>query len=248
MLDPTLDKPIEELEGDVWDEPDENATGLVLTCHRLRKVPIGQLSDDDLRLLLGQRIGAEWLVPITLDRLAEDPLAGDLYPSDLLKAVLRTPPEFWPSHPDLLARLHEVKSGVEGARGEKSGTSDQLEWPPSLGRLEIAQADMVRWLAFPTELEGEPDEIELVKIVQVPVDATDGDLYVFRFRTYAPHWAAAKNWMIGISGPFPRTMHVIVTDAAGWTFSRLEPQSAMSIDAHVRQLIATVTAFRAFND
>src|SRR5512134_323083 len=99
------DRTLEELDGQSWGEAEPDAAILVRECHRLRKVPVRKLSNDELRLLLGQQIGAEWLVSIALARLHEEPLAGDLYPGDLLNAVLRTDSKHWETHSDDLASL-----------------------------------------------------------------------------------------------------------------------------------------------
>jgi hypothetical protein len=59
-------------------------------CHALRTKPIDELAVEDLRLMIQQQIGLQYLVPIALQNLRENPLAeGDLYPGDLLVAVLR---------------------------------------------------------------------------------------------------------------------------------------------------------------
>jgi hypothetical protein len=41
--------------------------------------------------------------------LADDPLVdGDMYPGDLLVAVLRLPPEYWAAHRDQAAELRRI--------------------------------------------------------------------------------------------------------------------------------------------
>ncbi|MEL6977907.1 MAG: contact-dependent growth inhibition system immunity protein [Pseudomonadota bacterium] len=79
---------LEALERRVWREP-SFPSRLVTTCHRLRRIPIRDLSVEDLRLLIGQSIGLEYLVPLAIERLDEDPLAaGDFFPGDLLLQVV----------------------------------------------------------------------------------------------------------------------------------------------------------------
>jgi hypothetical protein len=102
-------KTLEELDGQRWDEPDEDASGLVKECHRLRRVPLRTLTNDEVRLLLGQKIGPEWLVSVAVTRLLEEPLAGDLYPGDLLSAVLRTDASHWERHPEDAMSLAGVR-------------------------------------------------------------------------------------------------------------------------------------------
>jgi hypothetical protein len=72
---------------------------MVDRCHALRKVPIERLSPADLRLLLGQDIGARFLMPLALEVLEADPLTeADYYPGDLLNAAMSIPAEYWRSH------------------------------------------------------------------------------------------------------------------------------------------------------
>jgi hypothetical protein len=86
---------LEELEGDVWGEPEYDSY-LVKTCHRLRKKPIETFSVEDLRIMVGQTIGLEHLLPRVLIVLERDPFAeGDFYPGDLMTALVR--PANWPS-------------------------------------------------------------------------------------------------------------------------------------------------------
>lgn len=122
MDDAVVAKTLEELDGDRWG-PAAYDSHLVREAHRLRAVRIGELTIENLRLLLGQQIGIEWLVPIALARLREDPLAeGDFYPGDLLSNVLGVDAAYWSSHPELLAALRGVRDSLEQLRN----TSDQL--------------------------------------------------------------------------------------------------------------------------
>lgn len=64
-----------------------------------------------------------------------------------------------------------------------------------------AESFLVNWLEFPTELGVPPDEIVLLEQVEI----NDNELLeycVFRFRVRPPHWAAKRNWMIGVCGPY----------------------------------------------
>ena len=130
MDDPSLRRSLEQLEADPWPPPSSFDSRLVQEVHRLRSVPIGALSTEDLRLLLSQRVGTRWLVPLALDQLTANPLAaGDFYPGDLLTAVLRSEPSYWDNHPDQLLALFRVKEELESLRD----TSERLlaldDWP-----------------------------------------------------------------------------------------------------------------------
>ncbi|MFD9889740.1 contact-dependent growth inhibition system immunity protein [Amycolatopsis sp. NPDC059027] len=100
---------LEEIEGKPWGEPPADASRLVKTVHELRRKPIGQLTAEDLRVLLSQQTSVDALVPYALNLLETNPLVeGDYYPGDLLVAVLQLPAEFWRHHADLAARFGQV--------------------------------------------------------------------------------------------------------------------------------------------
>ncbi|WP_280341393.1 contact-dependent growth inhibition system immunity protein [Nocardia neocaledoniensis] len=89
MAGETAKQTIEQVDGP-WPEPDGSATRLTRTVHRLRKVPIENLTTEDLRVLVTQRTSLEILIPRVLEELMRNPLAsGDFYPGDLLVATLR---------------------------------------------------------------------------------------------------------------------------------------------------------------
>ena len=64
---------LDQLENFEWGPPTFDSS-LVRTCHRLRQMPIGEFSVEDLRIMIGQNIGLMFLVPLALEKLADDPL------------------------------------------------------------------------------------------------------------------------------------------------------------------------------
>jgi hypothetical protein len=96
------------------------------TVRELRRKPIGGLTVEDMRLLIGQDVGLAYLLPLAVEVLRVDPLAeGDMYAGDLLAAVLTRRAEVWSESPELrwevrviVSELAEVppalKRGVEG--------------------------------------------------------------------------------------------------------------------------------------
>ena len=82
-------------------------------------------------MLLGQRVGAEWLIPIALTQLEDDPMAGEWYPGDLLRAVLHAGADYWPNHPDEVRRLWTVRASLEGLRADAAALLEQPDWPAS---------------------------------------------------------------------------------------------------------------------
>lgn len=106
---------LDQLDPPAWGEPDFDS-GLVQTCHRLRRKPIGEFTVEDLRIMIGQKIGLRWLMPLALEVLERDPLAeGDFFPGDLLSSALRSPVEFWAEEPGLRSRLSAVLERLDEA-------------------------------------------------------------------------------------------------------------------------------------
>lgn len=99
------DKSIEELENDHWGEA-AFGSYVVRTCHQARQKPIRCLSDEEIRCLIGQKIGLRFLLPIAVDLLRNDPLIAVTYfEGDLLLALLRLDIGDWTDHPDALRRF-----------------------------------------------------------------------------------------------------------------------------------------------
>ena len=104
---------LEELDGQDWGAPESAPTPMVARCLELRRTPLNKLRPGDLRLLLGQQIGLEYLVPRALELVADQPLReADLYPGDLLSVLLRVDKTFWAHHPTELHWLLSIARSV----------------------------------------------------------------------------------------------------------------------------------------
>jgi hypothetical protein len=115
---------LDDIEQNQWAPPPPEATYLVKRCHELRSKPVDDFSVEDLRLLIGQRIGLATLVPLAIAALEDDPLAqGDFYPGDLLGVVLRLPQTFWTQYSALRRRMAEV---VDRLDVDSLGVSEEL--------------------------------------------------------------------------------------------------------------------------
>jgi len=89
-------KSIEQLEKDIWNNPSEFPTSMVEKCYRYRKISIAELTNEQIRLLISQKIGIEYLIGIALEKLGRNILTEcDFYEGDLLVAVSSLPAEFW---------------------------------------------------------------------------------------------------------------------------------------------------------
>ena len=105
MLPFDLNKSLQDLEGQKWPETTVDSP-LFQECHRLHEVPLRDFTIANLSTTIGQNIGLEYLVPLAIEMLRENPLAeGNCYPGDLLANVLIASPEFWRDHPDLHKQL-----------------------------------------------------------------------------------------------------------------------------------------------
>ncbi|WP_429230506.1 contact-dependent growth inhibition system immunity protein [Inquilinus ginsengisoli] len=108
---------MEQLDGDIWPHSDFDSY-VVQTSQALRKKPIRSLSDEELRLAIGQQIGLEWLewlVRLALERLRDDPLlSGDFFPGDLLQNVLQAPDVFWTAHESEREAAMVIVKGLDG--------------------------------------------------------------------------------------------------------------------------------------
>lgn len=98
-------KSIEELEKAVWPH-DPFESHVVQESQKLRKVPVEKLTNENIRLLISQKIGLQYIVPLAIERLVNNPLAsGGLYKGDLLSALANIPQEFWLLYPNLIMLL-----------------------------------------------------------------------------------------------------------------------------------------------
>jgi hypothetical protein len=114
MTAPSQDlQSLDDIEGTTWGPAPEDATTLVAKVHELREKPVGELTSEDLRLLVGQQVGVDVLLPRVLELLKRDPLTeGDFYPGDLLAAVLRLPRSYWQQHSSLADAVLAVLDSI----------------------------------------------------------------------------------------------------------------------------------------
>ena len=89
----------------------------MIQVHRLRKKPLCKLNNEDLRLLIGQQINLNLILPLALEQLIQNPLgSGDMYIGDLFCSVLQVEQEYWNEHKELKNELDEVIRIYEEAR------------------------------------------------------------------------------------------------------------------------------------
>lgn len=101
-----LTKSLDELEGCDWGEPEYNS-GLIIKVHKLRRTPLKDFTDEDMRLMILQQISLDYLLPIAFTRLNINPLiSGDLYTGDLFCAILNIDQHYW-------LRNHKLKHELD---------------------------------------------------------------------------------------------------------------------------------------
>ena len=127
-------KSIEQLKGDVWKDfdPPQNLEERV---HHYRKIPIAKLTVEELRLLIGQNEGLEYLIPVSLEILRMNILAeGDMYKGDLLSAVLTAEEKFWYKTPTL---KHAVIDLIVEKQNEIQEKNEDNKYRQLLKKMEI---------------------------------------------------------------------------------------------------------------
>ena len=101
-------KSLENLEKEEWRAFDSDSR-LICRTKELRKIPLDNFTIEDLRLMIGQNEGLEYLIPLALEKLNEDVLAeGDFYKGDLLLAVVNSRQDYWDNSPGQKRELVEL--------------------------------------------------------------------------------------------------------------------------------------------
>ncbi len=103
-------KSIEELENDYWSDSDFDSY-VVKTVHNARKKPVIMLSNEEIRLLIGQRVGLKYILPLAVSILEKDPLAKtNFYEGDLLNQLLNLPICEWENNNTELKKFRDIIS------------------------------------------------------------------------------------------------------------------------------------------
>lgn len=80
--------------------PIEEASSIQKRIIRLYNKAIDEYTLGDLRFMIGQELGLDYLVDIAFNHLKENVfLDSEYYEGDLLSNILQLPPEFWETHP-----------------------------------------------------------------------------------------------------------------------------------------------------
>jgi CDI immunity proteins len=99
---------LENLEKDRWDTPNFESH-LAKRCHELRKVTLNKFTTEDLRIMIGQQIGLNYLIPLAIESLTNNLFSeGDFYPGDLLKSVLSVDTNFWNTNKEYWTKIDNL--------------------------------------------------------------------------------------------------------------------------------------------
>lgn len=99
------EKTLTQLERDDWG-PCTSESEIIQRLFRLRHKPLKLLALDDLRTAIHFGVGLNYVLPIVLDLLWNDPwLDSGNYTGDLLEAALRVGSDFYLSHPDYYRKV-----------------------------------------------------------------------------------------------------------------------------------------------
>lgn len=111
---------IEALESLYWDDIEFDSY-VVRTAQAARKKPLSQLSKEEIRLLISQKIGLKYVIPRAIAILEQDPLIEvNYYEGDLLSNMLHLSLDDWSVNHDelrsfqmLLEKNKDLILGIE---------------------------------------------------------------------------------------------------------------------------------------
>ena len=113
MVSFDTNKTLNDIEKYTLDDTDKRSN-LVKRCVELRDKKLIDFNTEDLRVMIGQNISLNYLIPLALDVLVNNPFAeGDLYIGDLLEQVLRVDNHFWSENKNLRYELDEIIVNVQ---------------------------------------------------------------------------------------------------------------------------------------
>lgn len=109
-------KSIEQLENYIWIESQYLSSNMS-ECNLYRKIPIEDLSLENLLHLLQHNVGTAYLLSRALDILEKEPLImGDYYEGDLLVSLITLPNNELQRHGQLIDKLLEITSKIGKAK------------------------------------------------------------------------------------------------------------------------------------
>ena len=100
---------LETLENHYWGDPATAPTNLVKRCMELSKVSVDSFTLGDLRVMIGQKFGLKYLIPLAIEKLQGNIFVdAELYEGDLLESVLKIDTSFWDNNEKYWTELSDL--------------------------------------------------------------------------------------------------------------------------------------------
>ena len=106
-------KSLNEIYG--WEpmKPEQN-TYVLRTAARAMQLPLKDLSPEEIRLLVTQKVGLRYVLPLAIEILKHNPMAKTChYPGDLLEACKRLLPSDWKENSTELLHFQQIVQAAE---------------------------------------------------------------------------------------------------------------------------------------
>jgi hypothetical protein len=99
---------LERLNGQDYSPKTEDKWPLEEWYDSVRNIPLSDLPSGDLAKACRQGIWIHSVVPVAIERLKVDPLAGDLYEGELIVALKSIPFGFWAEHKSTASEMRHL--------------------------------------------------------------------------------------------------------------------------------------------
>jgi hypothetical protein len=90
------------------------ASPLEIWYRSVRDKPVSTFSHNDLCKACRQQLFPEVIIPIAIDVLRKEPLAGEMYDGELLVAMVSVDCKYWLAHPTQALELSHIAQSVMG--------------------------------------------------------------------------------------------------------------------------------------
>lgn len=102
-------KSLATLENKSWEDSSDAPTTLVKRCIDLSKIAVENFSLGDLRVMIGQKFGLSYLIPLAIEKLQDDLFVeAELYEGDLLENVLAINTSYWDNNQNYWIQLKNL--------------------------------------------------------------------------------------------------------------------------------------------
>ena len=110
----------------VWDPNDQPKSALGDWYERVRDIPIDEMKIGDICRTVRQLLYFEYVVPLAVELLEKEPLAGELYEGELFMSFSSIKDGYWKSHPYLAERISRFGNQVLAVLGGNLPTQGDI--------------------------------------------------------------------------------------------------------------------------